>query len=444
MRTKASLISSLPNSGLKAFVNARLMDPASDLDVAGGLIVKDGKISDVAPGLFADGAPKGAEVIDCEGHLLAPGLIDARAYLGEPGQEQKETMATASQAAAAGGITTIAAMASTDPCIDEVALVQYITRRARDTAIVNVVPTACVTRGRRGEEITEMGMLAEAGAVAFSDGHRAIGSPQVMRRALAYATGWDLLVIQHPEEPSMAASGAMNAGEMSTRLGIPGVPSIAEVMMVERDLRLVEMTGGRYHAACISTKASIDVIRQAKDKGLPVTCSAAAHHFALNELAVGEYRTFTKVSPPLRSEEDRLAVVAGLADGAIDCIVSDHSPHDQEAKRLPFAQAADGAIGLQTVLPLALELHHTKQVPLMRLLDALTRAPAKMLGLSSGRLAAGAPADLVLINLDMPWRITESMFLSRSKNSAFEDRPAQGRAIRTIVAGETVFDLSET
>ncbi|MBT4018847.1 MAG: dihydroorotase [Alphaproteobacteria bacterium] len=437
-------MSSLPNSGLKAFVNARLMDPASDLDVAGGLIVKDGKISDVAPGLFADGAPKGAEVIDCEGHLLAPGLIDARAYLGEPGQEQKETMATASQAAAAGGITTIAAMASTDPCIDEVALVQYITRRARDTAIVNVVPTACVTRGRRGEEITEMGMLAEAGAVAFSDGHRAIGSPQVMRRALAYATGWDLLVIQHPEEPSMAASGAMNAGEMSTRLGIPGVPSIAEVMMVERDLRLVEMTGGRYHAACISTKASIDVIRQAKDKGLPVTCSAAAHHFALNELAVGEYRTFTKVSPPLRSEEDRLAVVAGLADGAIDCIVSDHSPHDQEAKRLPFAQAADGAIGLQTVLPLALELHHTKQVPLMRLLDALTRAPAKMLGLSSGRLAAGAPADLVLINLDMPWRITESMFLSRSKNSAFEDRPAQGRAIRTIVAGETVFDLSET
>ncbi|MBT4965570.1 MAG: dihydroorotase [Alphaproteobacteria bacterium] len=437
-------MSSLPNSGLKAFVNARLMDPASDLDVAGGLIVKDGKISDVAPGLFADGAPKGAEVIDCEGHLLAPGLIDARAYLGEPGQEQKETMATASQAAAAGGITTIAAMASTDPCIDEVALVQYITRRARDTAIVNVVPTACVTRGRRGEEITEMGMLAEAGAVAFSDGHRAIGSPQVMRRALAYATGWDLLVIQHPEEPSMAASGAMNAGEMSTRLGIPGVPSIAEVMMVERDLRLVEMTGGRYHAACISTKASIDAIRQAKDKGLPVTCSAAAHHFALNELAVGEYRTFTKVSPPLRSEEDRLAVVAGLADGAIDCIVSDHSPHDQEAKRLPFAQAADGAIGLQTVLPLALELHHTKQVPLMRLLDALTRAPAKMLGLSSGRLAAGAPADLVLINLDMPWRITESMFLSRSKNSAFEDRPAQGRAIRTIVAGETVFDLSET
>jgi len=437
-------MSSLPNSGLKAFVNARLMDPASDLDVAGGLIVKDGKISDVAPGLLADGAPKGAEVIDCEGHLLAPGLIDARAYLGEPGQEQKETMATASQAAAAGGITTIAAMASTDPCIDEVALVQYITRRARDTAIVNVVPTACVTRGRRGEEITEMGMLAEAGAVAFSDGHRAIGSPQVMRRALAYATGWDLLVIQHPEEPSMAASGAMNAGEMSTRLGIPGVPSIAEVMMVERDLRLVEMTGGRYHAACISTKASIDAIRQAKDKGLPVTCSAAAHHFALNELAVGEYRTFTKVSPPLRSEEDRLAVVAGLADGAIDCIVSDHSPHDQEAKRLPFAQAADGAIGLQTVLPLALELHHTKQVPLMRLLDALTRAPAKMLGLSSGRLAAGAPADLVLINLDMPWRITESMFLSRSKNSAFEDRPAQGRAIRTIVAGETVFDLSET
>jgi dihydroorotase len=429
---------------LKAFVNARLMDPASDLDTAGGLIVENGLIRDVAPGLFADSAPDGAEVIDCAGNVLAPGLIDARAYLGEPGQEQKETMATASQAAAEGGITTIAAMASTDPCIDEVALVQFITRRARDTAIVNVVPTACVTRGRKGEEITEMGMLAEAGAVAFSDGHRAIGSAQVMRRALAYSTGWDLLIIQHPEEPSMAASGAMNAGEMSTRLGIPGIPSIAEVMMVERDLRLVEMTGGRYHAACISTEASIDAIRRAKDKGLPVTCSAAAHHFALNELAVGEYRTFTKVSPPLRSEQDRLAVIAGLVDGTIDCIVSDHSPHDQEAKRLPFAQAADGAIGLQTVLPLALELHHTSQVPLMRLLDALTRAPAEMLGLASGKLAAGAPADLVLIDPDVPWRITEGMFLSRSKNSAFEDRPTQGRAIRTIVAGETVFNQDKS
>jgi len=427
---------------LKAFVNARLMDPASDLDTAGGLIVQNGKITDVAPGLFADSAPSGAEVIDCEGLVLAPGLIDARAYLGEPGQEQKETMATASRAAAAGGITTIAAMASTDPCIDEVALVEFVSRRARDTAIVNVVPTACVTRGRKGKEITEMGMLAEAGAVAFSDGHRAIASAQVMRRALAYATGWDLLVIQHPEEPSLAASGAMNAGEMATRLGIPGIPSIAEVMIVERDLRLVEMTGGRYHAACVSTAASIEAIRQAKSRGLPVSCSAAAHHFALNELAVGDYRTFTKVSPPLRSEEDRLAVVAGLADGAIDCIVSDHSPHDQEAKRLPFAQAADGAIGLQTVLPLALELHHNSQVPLMRLLDALTRAPADMLGLEAGRLAGGAPADLVLIDPDRPWRITEDMFLSRSKNSAFEDRPIQGRAVRTVVAGETVFELN--
>ena len=430
-------------SGLTAFINARLMDPASKLDAKGGLIIKNGKIREIIKGLDVPQVPYGAEIIDCEGHVLAPGLIDARAYLGEPGQEQKETMATASQAAAAGGITTIAAMASTDPCVDEVALVEFVSRRARDTAIVNVVPTACVTRGRKGEEITEMGMLAEAGAVAFSDGHRAIGSAQVMRRALAYATGWDLLIIQHPEEPSMAASGAMNAGEMSTRLGIPGVPSIAEVMMVERDLRLVEMTGGRYHAACISTEASIKAIRQAKDRGLPVTCSAAAHHFALNELAVGEYRTFTKVSPPLRSEADRLAVVAGLEDGTIDCIVSDHSPHDQEDKRLPFAQAADGSIGLQTVLPLALELHHTKQVPLMRLLDALTRAPAQMLGLPSGKLAEGAPADLILIDLDMPWRITESLFLSRSKNSAFEDRPTQGRAIRTIVAGETVFNLNE-
>jgi len=426
-----------------AYLNARLIDPDTGLDITGGLYARDGNILDLGADLNADGAPEGAEIIDCSGLVLAPGLIDARAYLGEPGAEQKETMATGSQAAAAGGITTIAAMASTEPPIDEVALVEFVARRARETAIVNVVPTACVTRGRGGKEITEMGMLAEAGAVAFSDGHRAIADAQVMRRALTYSTAWDLLIIQHPEEPSLAASGAMTASETSMRLGIPGAPAMAEVIMVERDIRLVEMTGGRYHAACVSTEASIDAIRRAKARGLPVSCSAAAHHFSLNETAVGDYRTFMKVSPPLRSEDDRRAVVAGLADGTIDCIVSDHSPHDQEAKRRPFAQAADGAIGLQTMLPISLELHHNGHVPLMRVLEAMTIAPARMLGLESGRLAKGAAADLVLINVDTPWRIKENMLLSRSKNSAFEDRPIQGRAVRTVVGGKTVFELDK-
>ncbi len=423
-----------------AFVDARLIDPASGLDAPGGVLVENGRISEVAPGLFADGAPKDAEVVECRGRVLAPGLIDARAYLGEPGAEHKETMATGSRAAAAGGITTVAAMASTEPPIDEVALVEFVARRANETAIVNVVPTACVTRGRQGREITEMGMLAEAGAVAFSDGHRAISDAQVMRRALSYATAWNLLIIQHPEEPALAASGAMNAGETATRLGLPGVPAAAEVMMVERDIRLVEMTGGRYHAACVSTGETVEAIRRAKARGLPVSCSAAAHHFSLNETAIGDYRTFMKVSPPLRSEDDRRAVVEGLADGTVDCVVSDHSPHDQEAKRRPFVQAADGAIGLQTMLPIALELHHNGHMPLMRVLETMTSAPANLLGLECGRISPGAPADLVLIDTDAPWRIEEATFLSRSKNSPFEDRPIQGRAVRTVVGGVTVHE----
>lgn len=429
-------------SSRTAFVDARLIDPTSGLDAPGGLLVEDGRIAQVAPGLFADNAPKGAEVIDCAGLVLAPGLVDARAYLGEPGSEQKETMATGGRAAAAGGITTVAAMASTEPPIDEVALVEFVDRRGRETAVVNVVPTACVTRGRQGREITEMGMMAEAGAVAFSDGHRAIADAQVMRRALAYSSAWDLLIIQHPEEPSLARSGAMNAGEMATRLGLAGAPAAAEVMMVERDIRLVEMTGGRYHAACVSTAETVEAIRQAKARGLRVTCSAAPHHFALNETAIGEYRTFMKVSPPLRSEDDRRAVVEGLADGAIDCIVSDHSPHDQEAKRQPFMHAADGAIGLQTMLAVALELYHNGHLSFSRVLETMTSAPARLLGLECGVLEPGAPADLVLIDPDAPWRITEATFVSRSKNSAFEDRPIQGRAVRTVVAGKTVFELN--
>ena len=426
-----------------AYINARLMDPASGLDAPGGVLIDGGLIVDVGADIKAGATPDAAEIIDCQGMVLAPGLIDARAYLGEPGAEQKETMATGSQAAAAGGITTIAAMASTEPPIDVVALVEFVARRARETAIVNILPTACVTRGRQGREITEMGMLAEAGAVAFSDGHRAIADAQVMRRALTYATAWDLLIIQHPEEPSLAKSGSMTAGETALRLGISGAPAMAEVIMVERDIRLVELTGGRYHAACVSTAASIEAIRQAKARGINVTCSAAAHHFSLNETAVGDYRTFMKVSPPLRCEDDRRAVVAGLADGTVDCIISDHSPHDQEAKRRPFAQAADGVIGLQTMLPISLELHHNGHMPLMRVLEAMTSAPADLLRLPAGRLAKGAPADLVLINVDTPWRIREDMLLSRSKNSPFEDRPIQGRAVRTVVGGKTVFELGQ-
>ena len=420
-----------------AFVNARLLDPASGLDARGTLIIESGRIAAAGPDVKP---PHGAEQIDCKGACLAPGLIDIRAFVGEPGFEHKETFATAGDAAAAGGVTTFVCQPQTDPPLDEPALVGFISRRAAGACAVNVFAMAAITKGLRGQEMTEIGLLAEAGAVAFTDGDKAVADAQVMRRALSYATTWGLPVVQHVEEPSLARGGAMNEGEVATRLGLRGIPSIAEVILLERDLRLVELTGGRYHAACISTAESADAMRRAKNRGLRATCGVAAHHFALNETEVGDYRTFAKTSPPLRSEADRKAIVAAIADGTVDVIVSDHSPQDQESKRLPFAVAEPGIAGLQTLLPLALELYHGGHVALLPLLAKMTVNPARFLGLPSGSLAVGVAADLVMFDLDAPWRISEHGLLSKSKNTPFDGRPVQGRVLRTLVAGETVFE----
>jgi dihydroorotase len=417
------------------FRNARLLDPASRRDAPGSLLVIDGKIA----ALDANDAPSGAAIVDCEGHCLAPGLVDMRVQLREPGAEHMENMVSASHAAAAGGVTTMAALPNTEPPIDDVALVDFVARRARDIGLVNIHTYAAATKGMKGRELTEMGLLAEAGALAFTDSLRAIADALVMRRALSYARTFDLLIIQHPEEPSLAVGGAMNEGEMATRLGLPGITPAAEVMMIERDLRLVEITGARYHAAHVSTAAAVEAIRAAKQRRLPVTCDTAPPYFALNETAVGEYRTFAKLSPPLRSEWDRRAVVEGLRDGTIDAIASDHAPHDQDSKRLPFTSAESGIIGLETLLPLSLELYHNRHLPLINLLRALTCAPADILRLAAGRLAVGAPADLVLFDLERPWQIAESDFHSKSKNSPFDGRPVQGGALRTIVGGRTVY-----
>ncbi|MBM3506515.1 MAG: amidohydrolase family protein [Alphaproteobacteria bacterium] len=420
-----------------AFINARLLDPASGMDVKGGsLLVVDGRIAAVG----GDVRPaKGADVIDCGGHCLAPGLVDMRAFLGEPGFEEKETLATAGLSAAAGGVTTLVSQPQTDPVMDEPALIGFMAERARQTCAVNVVSMAAITKGLRGQEMTEMGLLAEAGAVAFTDGVRAVADAQVMRRALSYATGWNLLVVQHAEEPSLAKGGAMNSGEVASRLGLKGIPAAAEVIMVERDVRLAEMTGGRYHAACLSTGEAIAAMRRAKERGIKATCGVAAHHFALNENEIGEYRTFAKVTPPLRSESDRAAVVEGLASGVVDVIVSDHSPQDQESKRLPFPAAEFGIAGLQTLLPLTLELVHGGHIKLLDLLAKLTVNPARLLGLDAGTLAKGAPADLVVFDLDTPWKISEAGLRSKSKNTPFDGRPVQGKVLRTVVGGETVF-----
>lgn len=419
------------------FKNARLLDPATGLDQKGDLLVAGGKIAAVHSRAGAD--VSGAAVIDCHGHCLAPGLVDMRVELREPGREHEETMETGSAAAAAGGVTTMVALPNTEPAIDDVALVEFVARRSREIGGVHIHTYAAATRGLKGREITELGLLGAAGAVAFTDAHTAIADALVLRRALSYARTFDALIVQHPEEPSLAAGGQMTEGETATRLGLAGITPAAEVMMVERDLRLVEITGARYHAAHVSTGAAIEAIRAAKARRLPVSCDTAPPYFALNETAVGQYRTFAKLSPPLRSESDRRAVVAGLKDGTIDAIASDHSPHQQDSKRLPFASAEAGVIGLETLLPLTLELVHNGHLTLLQALRALSQRPAEILRLPAGRLAEGVPADLVLFDLDRPGRIEIDSFRSKSKNSPFDGRPVQGGVLKTVVDGRVIF-----
>lgn len=425
-------------SGRLLLRRARLLDPLQKLDMRGDLLVEDGRITAFGSDLVSG---PGIETVECNGACVAPGIIDMRVQFRDPGAEHQESMESAGLAAAAGGVTTMVALPNTSPPIDDVALIEFVARRSRDIRLVNIRTYAAATKRLEGRELSEYGLLAAAGAVAFTDADRAIADPQVMRRALSYARTFDLLLIQHPEEPSLTAGGAMNEGEVATRLGLPGIPPVAEVIMVERDLRLMEVTDARLHFAHVSTGAAIEAIRQAKSRGLPVSCDTAPHYFALNENEVGEYRTFAKVSPPLRSEDDRRAVVAGLADGTIDAIASDHSPHDQDAKRLPFTSAAGGIVGLETLLPLSLALYHNRDMDLLAVLRTLTLRPAEILRLASGRLVAGAPADLIIFDLDRPWLIDSAAYRSKSRNAPYDGRPVLGMAVRTIVGGRTVFTL---
>ena len=421
------------------FINARLIDPASGRDEPGGLLVRDGVIADLGPHLRRN-APDGATVVDCKNHVLCPGLIDARVFTGEPGQEHRETLKTASHAAAAGGVTTIVVMPDTTPVIDQVALVDFVQRRARDNAVVNIHVMAAMTRELLGDEMTEIGLLQRAGAIAFTNGKSTISNTRTMRQVLNYSKDFGALIVHHTEDPYLSASGVMNSGEVSTRLGLPGVHKLAETIVVERDVRLVEMTGGNYHAASISCQESLDVICAAKAKKLRVSCGVSINHLTLNENDIGPYRTFLKVRPPLRSEDDRMAMVRGVASGDIDIIVSGHDPQDVDVKRRPFAEAADGAIGLETLLAAALRLFHAEVIGLVPLLRAMTSNPAKLLGLPGGKLEKGAPADLIVIDLGLPWVVDKAQLRSRSKNSPFDESKMQGRVLRTLVAGETVYE----
>lgn len=419
---------------------ARIIDPSRELDFPGDLLIADGMIREAKRGIGAAGVPEGTEIVDCRGRVVAPGLIDMRAFVGEPGAEHRETLATATQAAAAGGVTTLICQPDTKPAIDSPATVDFVLRRARDTGIVHVHPMAALTKGLAGAEMTEIGLLKAAGAVAFTDGIKSVVNAQVMRRALTYGRDFDALIVHHTEDPDLVGEGVMNEGEFASRLGLSGVPKAAETIMLERDLRLVALTGGRYHAAAITCSESLEILRRAKEASLPVSAAASINHLTLNEVDIGSYRTFFKVKPPLRAEEDRAALVTALADGLIDVVMSDHNPQDVETKRRPFAEAAAGAVGLESMLAAALRLVHNGNIELMLLLKAMSSRPAKLLGLPGGRLSPGSPADVIVFDPDEAWILDPKDLKSKCKNTPFDEAKLQGRVVRTIVAGRTVYE----
>ena len=420
------------------FSGARIVDPSRDLDAVGSVIVAEGRILAAGPEVLNQGSPEGWEVVDARGKVIVPGLVDMRVFLGEPGHEHRETFASASRAAAAGGVTTLVTMPDTDPVIDDPALVDFVLRRAREEADVRIHPMAALTKGQEGRETSEIGLLAEAGAVAFTDARRSVASALVMRRALTYARDFGALIVHHVEDPSLAGAGVATEGEFATRMGLPGIPREAETIMLERDMRLVALTRGKYHASQVSTADSIDILRTAKARGLDVTAAVSINHLSLNELDIGTYRSFLKFSPPLRSEDDRQAMIEALASGVIDVVVSGHDPQDVETKRHPFAEAADGAVGLETLASAAMRLVHDGRLSWKRFVEALSLKPAERLGLEAGRLAPGARADLAVIDPGMPWLLDKPKLKSRSKNTPFEDAKFVGRVVRTLVGGRTI------
>lgn len=420
--------------------NVRIVDPSRNLDETGTIIIgDDGRILASGKDALNQGHPEGATVRDCAGLVAIPGLVDARVYVGEPGAEHRETIESASRAAAAGGVTSFIMMPDTDPVIDDIALVEFVKKTVRDKALVNVYPAAALTKGLGGEEMTEIGLLKEAGAVMFTNGRRSLSDSQILRRAMTYAREFDAVIALEPRDRYLGANGVMNEGLYASWLGLSGIPAEAEIIPLERDLRIAGLTGAKYHAAKISVAESAEAMRTARERGTRATCAVSINHLSLNENDIGEYRTFFKLSPPLRAEEDRIAMIEALADGTIDIVVSSHDPQDVDTKRLPFGDAADGAVGLETLLAAALRLHHSGQVPLMRLIDALSTRPAQIFGLEAGTLAPGARADIALLDLDEPWLVSKEALLSRSKNTPFDDARFSGKAVSTYAGGKLVF-----
>lgn len=416
---------------ITVFENVRLVDPASGRDGIGRLTVKDGRIA----AIDSPETPEGARVIDGQGAVLCPGLVDMRVALGEPGFEYRESVKSGARAAVAGGITTMAVLPNTSPAIDNPALVHLLKVRGEETGMVSIHPYGALTRGCEGGDMAELGLLQDAGAVAFTDGTRAITDAKQMRNLLSYSRFLDALVVQHPEEPSLAKGACATASALAVRLGLPQVPAAAEAIMIARDLRLAEMTGARLHFAHVSTAEGLDLIRTAKTRGIKVTCDTAPPYFAMTEEDIGDFRTYAKFSPPLRAESDRAAVCAALADGTIDAVASDHAPADADDKRLPFAQARAGGTGLVTLLGVTLGAG----LPLMDALRLVTCAPAALLGISAGTLAIGQDADLCLFDPDAVWEVTAGELPGRAQNTPFDGQKLTGRVLRTFRRGREVF-----
>jgi dihydroorotase len=419
------------------FTNARLIDPEAGAETRGWLRVRDGMIT--ATGTGATDPAEGERVIDAAGTCLAPGIVDIGVKVCEPGERHKESYRSAGQAAAAGGVTTMVTRPDTTPTTDTPETLEFVRRRANEAAPVNVLPMAALTKGREGREMTEIGFLMDAGAVAFTDCDHVVSNTKVFSRALSYARSCGALVIAHPQDPGLSAGAAASSGKFASLRGLPAVSPMAERMGLDRDIALIEMTGARYHADQITTARALPALDRAKANGFDITAGVSIHHLTLNELDVADYRTFFKVKPPLRSEDDRMAVVEAVASGLIDVISSMHTPQDEESKRLPFEEAASGAVALETLLPAAMRLYHAGQLDLPTLFRALALNPARRLGLSCGRLAAGAPADLVQFDPDVPFVLDRTQLHSKSKNTPFDGQRMQGRVLATFVAGQQVF-----
>ena len=425
----------------KILINGRIIDPSQKMDEKGCLIIdKNGKIKSIGKDVKKSDVQSSTEVIDLKGNILIPGIVDMKAFVGEPGFEYKENFRTLSQAALAGGVTSIVTMPNTKPIIDNVSMVDFTIRRGRDKSSVNLFPCGALTKQMQGKLMTEFGLLSSRGIVGFSDVNSTVQNTETMARIMNYASDVGVLIMQHAEDHELAKNGCINEGEISNRLGLEGIPDIAEQIIIERDLTLLSEFSCRYHINQISSKKSLDIIEKNKNNGKEFTVGVSINNLSLNENDIGDFKTFLKLSPPLRSEDDRFALVQGLKQGLIDVIVSDHLPEDEESKRLPFAQAATGAVGIETLLPLALEMFHNETLTLSRIIETLTINPSKILKINKGNLKVGADADICVFDLDAPWVVKADKLKSKSKNTAVENRKLQGKVLMTFLNGELAFN----